>query len=205
MSTEKKELQMRERPILFKGEMVRAIIEGRKTQTRRVLKKLPEYADIENHRIISFYDALKRKPEEAMGQLLETCPYEVGQHLWVRETWMPCGDHAHYRATDMLPEDQRWEPSIYMPRKLSRINLEITDIRVQRVQSISERDAQAEGAEIMREVLWDKITAPLYQDAMIGSPTECFANYWDSINAKRGFGWEVNPWVWVIEFRRCSE
>lgn len=173
---------MKERPILFSGEMVRAILDGRKTQTRRVIKPQGEPYTIED------VDVLK-------------CPYGIpGDRLWVRETFadlrgMGFGHKWAYRAD--TPEGSesdririgygvRWKPSIHMPRWASRITLEITDIRVERVQDITYIDAKAEGVEYEKG----------YTD-----PREAFATLWNSINAKRDYGWAMNPWVWIIEFK----
>lgn len=140
---------MKERPILFSGEMVRAILEGRKTQTRRVIKPQPDSA-----RNSVF---VKSGFETKHGYEIK-CPYgQPGDRLWVRETWGlwdtdpkdgPERAKIFYRATDENRRDlryQRWRPSIHMPRWASRINLEITNIRIERVQDITEEDAKAEG------------------------------------------------------------
>lgn len=147
----------KERPILFSGPMVRAILSGEKTQTRRVIK--PQY------------------PTSAIK-----CPYGVaGDLLWVRET---------FAENDVLPLSAR-PPGEYiyradsvhdMPRRVSRIMLEITGIGVERVQDISEADAKAEGFSGIKE----------------------FLGLWNDINAKRGYGWGVNPFVWVVSFRRIE-
>ncbi len=163
---------MKERPIMFSGEMVRAILEGRKTQTRRVWKR-PEL----------------RKADWEIGDSSIACPYgEVGDRLWVRETW--CGGQhgmpVHYKASWTEHEyGPAWKPSIHMPRKYSRITLEITGVRVERVQDMSVEDAINEGIGLSSV-----------------DPLGSFGQLWDSINAKCGYGWGVNPWVWVVEFKR---
>ena len=188
---------MKERPILFSGPMVKAILEGRKTQTRRVLK--PQPPSIKGQQVWpnkngdwsywidgSFWQDVK-------------CFYGVpGNRLWVRETfaknipWCPHGltyrvDHIDARG-DGPAHPIKWCPSIFMSRWASRITLEITGIRVERVQDISDDDAKAEG------VMDIGIKAR-------GGYRSGFADLWDSTNAKRGLGWEQNPWVWVIEFK----
>lgn len=181
---------MKERPIIFSGEMVRAILEGRKTQTRRVVKPQPwpvETVDTERHVIVSHPDKLRVPP----------CPYgQPGDRLWVRETWWhPRATEAHidnvaYRADGEMPchlVETNWRPSIHMPRWASRILLEVTDVRVERVQDISEADVQAEGCT-------GSPFGPM-GDAVL------FPRVWDSINAKRGHDWDTNPWVWVVSFR----
>ena len=175
---------MKERPILFNSEMVQAILEGRKIQTRRMIKPQPqgEWA--------------------APGRTM--CKYGVpGDRLYVKETWRPKGHNFptghpyEYKATaeqDGVPLDEPWKPSIHMPKDAARIWLEITDIRVERVQDITEEDAFNEG------VLTSTLNHPHY----VYTFREGFQHLWDSINAKRDNGkysWEQNPWVWVVEFK----
>jgi hypothetical protein len=179
---------MKERPILFNSEMVRAILKGRKRQTRRVIK--PEWS-----RCLDF-----DYPEDQQ-KAVDQCPYGViGDRLYVRETWVVpnsegCaprditpGQKVFYRATD---EYTWWRPSIHMPRWASRFTLEITDVRVERLKEISLHDINAEGTP---DTL-DRALRPF------GSRREHFQRLWDSINSKRGYSWESNPWVWVIEFK----
>jgi hypothetical protein len=192
---------MEERPILMSGLMVRAILEGRKTQTRRVVKPQPEY--IQPDGTIKPLAAVSEANQMiARGRLAARCKYgTVGDRLWVRETWSyhephdDCSGKVYAADQVSISEEMRpqmrWRPSIFMPRWMSRITLEITDVRVERVQDISEADAQAEG---MTERTRLPGVEPLY--AMT------FAKLWDSINAKRGYGWDANPWVWVVEFKR---
>lgn len=179
---------MDERPILFSGSMVRAILEGRKTNTRRVVK-------------LNYAGRIARSgkqwhvddPAAALG-----CPYgQSGDLLWVRETWGLPWHHAQrpyfYRATDedavgWHPDFDGWKPSIHMPRSASRISLEVAGVRVERVQDISAEDAWAEGIPHSPDV----------------NPLHEFEELWDSINAKRGFGWDANPLVWVVEFRKAE-
>jgi len=189
---------MTERPILFSGSMVRAILNGRKTQTRRLYKS-------------RCCDA-----ETAAGPLgALPSPYgSPGDRLWVRETW---GRSAHdrmlYRASDDLVQavasdeggwvsNPTWRPSIHMPRWASRITLEIISVRVQRLQDISEHDAREEGVEELDS--GDVRAADIWRMAKsMGDTTEgsrtWFACLWDSINGKRA-PWASNPWVWAIEF-----
>lgn len=198
---------MKERPILFSGPMVRAILEGRKTQTRRVCKEQPSWTDVS-------------------PAWLARCPYGVhGDRLWVRETWClahpdyhdeaegrrlgrpirPDGWWCHYAATDNDVESgdkegaSPWKPSIHMPRWASRITLEVVQVRVQRLQDISEEDARAEGVEarIPRAVVTP--SGAVTNDGL--SASEAYAALWDSINGDRA-PWSSNPWVWAISFRR---
>jgi hypothetical protein len=182
---------MKERPILFSAPMVRAILEGRKTQTRRIAKELNEMPNLDG--------ILKRFPNP------KGCRYgKPGDRLWVRETWAherdgtgcPDDNGVLYRATDPGWDDEetglRWRPSIFMPRRASRITLEITDVRVQRLQEISEEDAQAEGA-----------VGAL--DQSVGNnwcASQAFAALWESINGPDS--WDANPWVWAVTFRNLG-
>jgi hypothetical protein len=207
-----------ERPILFSGAMVRAILAGRKTQTRRVMK--PQPGD-EWHPEVGTcaYEEENGEPgPDFFGAGDENecyrSPYgQPGDRLWVKETWTHTGtevwkvsDALHaldgkilYAATDNAPCRGCWFPSIHMYRRFSRIALGITDMRVERVQEISEGDAIAEGTGVWFE------THP--HDSWDGDPDEYRKGYrelWDSINAKRGFGWQSNPWVWVIAFKQVA-
>lgn len=185
----------REKPILFSGPMVRALLDGRKTQTRRIVRGIP--ADAVNVRLVG--DDLKfgdyAGPEAQPGRYGRIpCPYgDPGDRLWVRETWARdvegCDQGLSYRADHIDPlgdgpaNPMRWRPSIYMPRWASRITLGVTDVRAQRLQAISECDILAEGVEQQdHEVLRDT-----------------WARLWDSINDKRA-AWASNPWVWAVTF-----
>jgi len=195
---------MNEQPIIFSAEMVRAILAGPKTQTRRVIK--PQTEDYMREAAMApGSGALWNNWAIKVGGKIKQikCPYgKVGDLLWVRETWgawphMGGGvqaDSLRYRATDDKPNDPhntwRWRPSIYMPKHVARIWLEITNVRVERVQDISEPDSQAEGCDA------DYVTGQTYRFN--------FSYLWDSINRERGYGWEVNPWVWVLEFRKVE-
>ena len=195
---------MTEHPILFSGPMVRAILEGRKTQTRRVLKPQPN--EVGAVGIISLPDQLGDSNlfyfESKSGKIglfkppFIKCPYGApGDSLWVRETWHPRGE---YRATPWENANGRaiWKPSIHMPKWASRITLEITEIRVERLQDISEEDAIAEGSQIP--------CAQLPKSCQQGTMTErCqFSKIWETINGKK-YPWSRNPWVWVIEFKKA--
>jgi hypothetical protein len=179
---------MKEKPILFSGEMVRAILEGRKSQTRRVVKVRGVSDDVAGwlHYMARAVDM--------------ECPYgKPGDRLWVRETWLRDGDVTIYKAdlAKVLADswNGHWRPSIYMPRAASRIALEVIKVRVERVQDISHNDACIEGAPSEPE-LNDYGTGSIYID--------WYANLWDKLNAKRGYGWKVNPWVWVVEFKQVN-
>lgn len=210
------ETQVKERPILFNGEMVRAVLDGRKTQTRRVIKPQPENMDLFGVRDCN----LDYRNQPIQGEIIRRfkSPYGVpGDRLWVRESMAedPIGSQSHTRYL----ADNHWRaidwqyskpvcPSIHMPRWASRILLEVTDIRVERVQDISDEDAEAEGIRFHSLYgEWGGVEAhpssrpdcPHWR--WYKSPAIAFKNLWNSINEKRGFGWKVNPWVWVVEFK----
>jgi len=185
----------RDHPILFSGPMVRAILEGRKTQTRRVVNPDPG----------SNINPVFLEDGQWQWETVESrrrCPYgQPGERLWVRETfWNSRGDDSMptlYKADqdDLLPADQDyhqgpWKPSIHMPRWASRLTLNITEIRVERINDISVVDSRAEGIP----------AAPAGSSENI----DLFAELWDSINANRGFGWESNPWVWAVTFEPAT-
>lgn len=202
---------MTERPILFSAPMVRAILAGQKTQTRRVITGLPE--NPQNVRRCAHYikcDAPYRSGTVSLRIPLRTLE---GDRLWVRETWCqpdPTQRDALYRADcdegqlEMEREVRReigpgayvpWKPSIHMPRWASRITLDATLVRVQRLQEISEADALAEGVDPSE---W---TGGPANDA----PRAAFAELWDRINGKRpGCSWEANPWVRAVSFKRAE-
>ena len=176
-----------ERPIIFSSPMVRAILDGRKTQTRRLVKPQPKI-------ILAVHSDASITTERIFrsGDQRIHCPYgQPGDRLWVRETFSLSGNGYFFRADVPQPETVKysWNPSIHMPRWASRITLEIINIRVERLQEISEKDANAEGV------------GTLFKYGMpAGRSIDCFHALWDSINAKRA-PWASNPFVWVIEFK----
>ena len=190
---------MKERPILFSAEMVKAILDGRKTMTRRVCKYQPSMSVRKAGSMwgIKGGDALWH-----FGHKIVSCPYgQPGDRLWVRETFGVCtfcGKVGAYRATPTGEcgdacwacnrTIEKWKPPIFMPRWASRIALEITAVRVERVQDIGDEDAEAEG------LSW----------CNAASPRDKFQCLWNSLNAKRGYGWDANPWVWVLSFKRVK-
>jgi hypothetical protein len=196
---------MSEKPILFSCAMVRAILAGRKTQTRRVILPQIDWKPLEEH----IYQRRKSGTidEFEFLEFVQRCPYgQLGDRLWVRETWAthpffnktkPSKLVANftkifYRADEFLNDSHySWRPSIHMPRSACRLTLEIVDVWVERVREISEADAQAEG--VIASIVGQDLESVKYRAG--------FQTLWDEINAKRGFGWEVNPWVWVIEFK----
>lgn len=198
---------MKERPILFSAPMVRALLAGTKTQTRRVVKPAPQ--TVRNHRSAAW----DGDPAELM-KLLTTagrrCPYgQPGDRLWCRETWLTVnGDDTFYRA-DYLhdPAGDRahgvaWKPSIHMHRSRSRITLEVTGVRVERLQDISEADALAEGVTpLPGGDMWT--AGGLYDGPLHAArPQWAYRRLWEQINGPES--WAANPWVWVVEFRRLE-
>lgn len=196
---------MKERPILFNAAMVRAILEGRKTQTRRVIKPQPDVTE-QRLKELGAWSAdltLSEHVNSAWqhGFIGEKCPFgDIGDHLWVRETFAALDPGSNEQAKPMENYGQvirysasqsdyvdpdvsgyRWMPSIHMPRWASRIQLEITDIRIQRLLDISSKDAIAEG-----------FTG---EDAFYR-----FIDTWQDIYGEEGI--DQNVWVWVIEFKR---
>lgn len=219
---------MKERPIIFSAPMVRAILEGTKTQTRRIVKLQPR-----SRADIGHYGAgmpFIRNPDVTGKNL--GCPYgQPGDRLWVRETWAETDRYdgtpvVAYRAggciavgcdgfsrdgtrgKDVLlsnlawketPYVDRWRSPIHMPRWASRITLEVTGVRFERLQAITEADARAEGVEGVDP---DGPVGYIPSSDHMGRCRYQYANLWESIN---GSGtWDANPWVWVVEFRRVT-
>lgn len=216
---------MKERPILFSAPMVRAILAGQKTQTRRVLKNAPPDTE--------FFSTYHHPNDERRGQhfyavaagaltsFAVPCPYgQPGDRLWVRETWQhansPHGPYepgctCFYRADywddphgmdgEKSPEGKyrTWIPSIHMFRSASRILLEVVSVRVERLQDISEADARAEGARSMDPVSGRETLDPFSRQ---GSCVSHFRAIWEEINGAGS--WDANPWVWVVEFKKVA-
>jgi hypothetical protein len=195
---------MSERPILFSGPMVRAIREGRKTQTRRVITN-KQVLDSLNE--VGSWDG----PGEVEDWERSFCPYgKPGDFLWVRESFSyprdgfdPLSPMTFWYWADGNPEDGDWtrpKPSIHMPRWASRITLRVKSVRVERLWDISDEDCFAEGISMD-----DEAYIEAERDRPLGWPVssenQAFKSLWDSINGKRpGCDWKSNPWVWVVEF-----
>lgn len=201
---------MTERPILFSAPMVCALFAGMKTQTRRVVKPQPRRVDGG----VPFGDAAAWAHAEP-GSAVMRCPYgQRGDRLWVRETWLTVnGDDTFYRADYMQDRagdrahGVAWRPSIHMPRSRSRITLEVTGVRVERLQDISEADAVAEG--VFRKVgttqLGDVVETATGGELIYAVPTQARKEYrrlWDTINGDGA--WAANPWVWVVTFKKIN-
>ncbi|HBO2932179.1 TPA: hypothetical protein ACIR1J_000406 [Pseudomonas aeruginosa] len=204
---------MKERPILFTGPMVRAILEGRKTVTRRVVKPQPDFLG-------SMVDP--NTPFKTLDAGLHariTCPHgQPGDRLWVREAWAADAQVDAIAPRDLSQGEPIWypadfsvrqtgcsmiskgrgRPSIHMPRWASRILLEITAVRIERLQDISEKQALAEGVELEGEGVCWAGAAGTASD----SPVESFRLLWELINGAGS--WNANPWVWVVEFKRVT-
>ena len=196
----------RERPILFSAPMVRALLAGTKTQTRRVVRF--EYASEVAAWFNETADVWRMGVEGPGGVLADygslRCPYGApGDRLWVRETFIYRHKHDrfYYRADHPTFDPYAhngWKPSIYMPRRASRITLEVTGVRVERLQAISETDAMAEGIACTNEHRWGLAATGREHNA----PTHAFRALWESINGAEL--WAANPWVWVVEFKRVT-
>lgn len=214
------------KPILFNTEMVRAILDGRKTCTRRILK-----GGIPFDEKAEYWNVLKKGewsgPICVEHFIKQFSPYKQGDILYVRETWTHfecwncegdeegnCVEEPHisvlqkqggcylYRATSEISGDARWHPSIHMPKEAARIWLKVTDVRVEHLQDITDDGAKAEGAN------WKNGRNVGWEEKMKRTATERFAEIWDSTIKKSdidSYGWEANPWVWVIQFERCEK
>lgn len=207
---------MKEHPILFSGPMIRAILDGRKTMTRRVVKPTMTTPRIAPLRMEPWLIDGEQETDDNGVPLWAGfhpdypgeakwfgCPYgQPGDRLWVRETWLQDNRITRYRADGVNAPPQQWDfpgavwrPSIHMPRWASRLTLEITGVKVERLQDISEEDAIAEGA----------IATNAGDGYPFAMPARMnFVDLWDDINAKRGQGWADDPWVWAITFKRIE-
>jgi hypothetical protein len=223
---------MNVKPILFSTPMVAAILAGRKTMTRRVVKPQPvdvpegAYMDPYNHNYEHF--TMWTKDNKMClgcgGNIKGTAHwkprYQLGAVLWVRETW--CENKAQFgdavgfwycagcdfgnggkclRKGDIQPWNHEKRPSIFMPKAAARIFLRVTDVRVERVQDITPRDAWDEGCRIGTSFPFEEHIPELQQMFLDLQ----FKPLWDSLNAKRGYGWNTSPWVWVYTFEPCDK
>ena len=228
---------MRELPIPFNTEMVKAILEGRKTMTRRIVGNdpyRPNYLGClcdgthigrwagtkrnEGTLWAGFYkesDIFYIDGEKRIDAVYKKCPYgQSGDKLWVRETWkctkynnmdgdlgyevefkdgtrkyFEFDDNERFHQFGKFAFKNGWQSPYFMPKEAARIWLEVTNVRVERLQEISDTDAWAEG---------------IVDDVPFGTAATKFKELWDSLNSKRGYGWDANPWVWVIEFKRIG-
>lgn len=205
------------KPVLFNTDMVRANKEGRKGVTRRLIKPMPPQCGVSNkcHSDSWSFDVYSEKDRRLMySSAPYKPPYKIGEKLYVREKWAvdalsiaPDGDATIYAADftdrelqEMKVRKFKWKPSIHMPRDKARIFLRVTDVRVERLQDITAEEALLEGIEVnpldMGEEDWEH-----YYRA-------CFAALWDTTirgEEKDKYGWDANPWVWVIHYERCEK
>lgn len=219
---------MKERPILFSGAMVRALLAGTKTQTRRIVKQQPE----RNDKGTLMWGTGRRTGLQRFGVdgldvppgVFARCPYgQAGDRLWVRESHAPQPDCSlawdnwmrgvggarpiiHYMADGSAKAwVDRWRPSIHMPRWASRITLEVVSVRVERLHELSEADAIAEGIEQMPcsvpdTRLWRNYDPSNGWTPSVAIPQNSYRSLWGAINGPDS--WAANPWVWVVEFKR---
>jgi hypothetical protein len=190
------------KPILFSTPMVQAILDGRKTMTRRGIRPQPRHV----------YDDYMGGWDCCTEGHCHLCepkpPYKPGDILWVRETWFENEECLLYKASKYENTKEyhgrngwvqiKWRPSIFMPREAARIFLRVTNVRVERLQDITEEDAIAEGFCKGMQFCGENSSAA-------HTARQAYMWYWDILNVKRGYGWSVNPWVWVISFERISE
>lgn len=218
------------KPILFNTEMVRAILDGRKTCTRRLVKFLPG----ENSQWTGYIKDGLMLYNGRNEPCIRKVPYQPGDIMYVRETWQYLYEldgneqiiegtgKYYYAATDTIPFDTYvdasgvthervpWHPSIHMPKEAARIWLKVTDVRVERLQEITPKGAESEG---VGNLFYDDIgygekNYGTEVDPEYGIAKEQFAWLWESTIKKSDldrYGWDANPWVWVIEFERCEK
>lgn len=206
---------MRMKPILFNTEMVKAILDGRKTVTRRLVKtNIVNQFDVENDNrtVVAFI-------QQSTGDSFkptDVAPYKIGDVLYVRETWSEWTDGYAYKVPDNKAGYNypalyigKWKPSIHMPKEAARIFLQVADVRVERLQGISEEQAIKEGTPYELCGGWK----PTFYDPDSGGPDpdfiDGFSKLWDStVDMKNHWmdqSWGANPWVWVIEFQRVEK
>lgn len=205
--------EAKERPIIFSGEMVKAVLDGHKTQTRRPVK-VNAYGDSWD-----VIDGVLKAQNQYGDHVDITCPYgQPGDLLWVKETFLDgwaVGGYAGHVNPDIEPDGETvdvvyradgelkhmdWKPSIHMPRWASRITLEITNVRVERLQSITHVDALKEG---MFSGTWRRVDGEI-PSYWASRAVQRFINSWNSVYGKTEHAWENNLWVWVIEFKRTN-
>jgi hypothetical protein len=201
------------KPILFNTEMVRAILDGRKSCTRRICKDANECTvpDMEfynaDKRTYAVYNFVDKEHMEQLSTAERTCPICTGDILYVRETWKKA-PNGYYYYEDWQRNDiadiTKWKPSIHMPKEAARIWLKVTDVKIERLQDVTEDGAKAEGAIDNRGF----IHSPENEYDRIHTAREHFIRIWNSTIKKSNlnrYGWDASPWVWVIEFERCEK
>ena len=201
------------KPILFNTEMVRAILDGRKSCTRRICKDANECTvpDMEfynaDRRTYAVHNFVDKEHTEQLSTAERTCPICTGDILYVRETWKKA-PNGYYYYEDWQRNDiadiTKWKPSIHMPKEAARIWLKVTDVKIERLQDVTEDGAKAEGAIDNRGF----IHSPENEYDRIHTAREHFIRIWNSTIKKSNlnrYGWDASPWVWVIEFERCEK
>ena len=204
---------MSTKPILFNTEMVRANLDGRKSCTRRLVKGFVPDDAIWGYTAFTpkGYISCRGTFADGYGEKFFKLPYQTGDILYVRETWSKGLERYIYRADYSDTEkfyrngkeiEMKWKPSIHMPKEAARIWLNVTDVRVERLQEITEAGAEAEGANFKN----GKNVG--FEEKMNRTAIERFAEIWNSTIKKADldrYGWDASPWVWVIEFERCEK
>ena len=194
------------KPILFNTDMVRAILDGRKSCTRRICKDANEYTvpDMEfynaDRRTYAVYNFVDKEHMEQLSTAERTCPICTGDILYVRETWKEA-PNGYYYYEDWQRNDiadiTKWKPSIHMPKEAARIWLKVMNVRVERLQDITSEQMGREGVEVE------------YPHVLNGEEKRyAFSTLWNNTIKKSDidrYGWDANPWVWVIEFERCEK
>ena len=204
------------KPILFNTEMVRAILDGRKSCTRRIVKGFIPDDAVWGYTAFTpkGYISCRGTFADGYGEKFFKLPCDPGDILYVRETWKKAPNGYYYYETwqrDDIADVTKWKPSIHMPKEAARIWLKVTDVRVERLQSITEGGAIREGAE--GEKCHHTNTGAFgCTDCMntgwIEPPQVEFMQIWNSTIKESDlnrYGWDANPWVWVIEFERCEK
>lgn len=202
---------MKEKPILMTGEMVRAVLDGRKTMTRRIIdfRKIAKQTGCTKGKLAwsTTFNSWAVFGGNGVADLhLVDAPYQVGMKLWVRETWgkgTPCNCSTcatvpiRYKADWNGEPVDKWKPSIHMPKRFSRLTLEITNVRVERLQDISEEDAKAEGVELLKPGFYRAYDC---KEGFATTAKRSFETLWTSIYGPDS--WSANPLIWVLEFRQ---
>lgn len=203
--------------MLYQTEMVQAILEDRKNQTRRT-KGLEEVnKDWRPWKFVDFCSNPNNEKDKRTHAIFRCfvdtwftvlCPYQIGDILWVRETWnnwpTPFSPFV-YKATDLKSCGHTWKPSIHMPKKAARIFLKVISVKVERLQDISEEDAKNEGVKLLENGSYQcYFNSEIAQNYMYTrSPKKSFETLWQSINGINS--WDLNPWVWIIEFEKIEK
>lgn len=213
---------MSAKPILFNTEMVKAILDGRKTATRRVVKPQPEVAYVNGYQrdIINRNEIAFKIMDKGGKDCYTFPPYQPGNILYVRETWHSyqkrvgkgegryLADFYGYKASVKNSEDSNtpWKPSIHMPKEAARIWLKVTNVRVERLQDMKYADFYHEG--LRDDEVREAFFVSGFENQECDTMVDLFAELWDSTVSKTDidrYGWNANPWVWVIEFERCEK